>query len=48
MSRIQIQDLNVENFVTELEADELTEVKGGCPICILLIGAAVGLVLNLE
>ncbi len=42
MASIKIEDLNAYNSLVELNSDEIAEVKGGCPVCILLLGVAAG------
>ncbi|AFY48964.1 hypothetical protein Nos7524_3161 [Nostoc sp. PCC 7524] len=42
MSTIRIEDLNTQISVIDLSNDEINEVKGGCPVCLLILGAAVG------
>lgn len=42
MATIKIEDLNVSTSIVYLNTDEITDIKGGCPVCILLLGVAAG------
>ncbi|MFW9264600.1 MULTISPECIES: hypothetical protein [unclassified Nostoc] len=42
MTTIKIEDLNTQSSAINLNANEITEVKGGCPVCIVLLGVAAG------
>ena len=42
MTTIKIEDLNVTSSMTDLNSSKITDVKGGCPVCIPLLLVAAG------